>query len=159
LVIEGIHLRRSAVHVEEDDVAGTRRKVLRLRRRAGALSSSGLLGHQGCQRHRAKAVGTAEKHFSPGQGWDDEASAVHDGISSRCQGQKGICLARNKTWARRPPAVRYWGVRGYSRPCRSRKSRQAADSNGLGGRANAFWYIPTMRSSGEATVSNTPLAH
>src|SRR5258708_7465802 len=76
-MVEGVHLRRAAVHVEEDHVARARREV----RGTGRFAAS-FFGKQCRQRDGAEAVGAAEKHVAASQGSVEEASAVHGGVPS-----------------------------------------------------------------------------
>ena len=65
LGVEGIHARRAAVHVEENDALGLGLEVRLLgRQRAGAFGLRLIRQHRG-QRQTAKAIGATRQHVPP----------------------------------------------------------------------------------------------
>ena len=87
LRVERVHLRRPAIHVEEDDVLRLRRKMRLPRReriqridritRANA-SAKRLVGHQRRERDRTEAIRAARKHLAPRErAWDEVSTVVH----------------------------------------------------------------------------------
>jgi hypothetical protein len=73
LVVEGVHLRGPAVHVEKDDVARARREMRPAAGLAGARDGGIRVERRG--RHRAEAVRAAREHL-PARQRLDPASAV-----------------------------------------------------------------------------------
>src|SRR5262249_36417127 len=127
LGVEGVHLRRAAIHVEEEDALGLGLEVRLLGGQrvlvARRLGGRGALTEEGGQGDGAEAVGAAQEHVTAGQRGGLEAAAVHGSLRGAL---KASTQVRYSTGMSGMPFRRTSAVRNSPQPCSTAAARWSA---------------------------------